>query len=160
MAGTLQLPLVDLYSGDRAAAVRSIRQACLDHGFFYLINHGIDGELFRQVFGESQKFFLLPLEEKLKLDDPVDHYAYIPPHAEIVDPSKPKGLTSSDLLPSNFLINPRRIKSFNSKSAKSFIKFLPPKLAAAPPIAPAEPSSSGWSQLMVTPLFLLNMPSL
>ncbi|KAK8968801.1 Gibberellin 20 oxidase 3 [Platanthera guangdongensis] len=93
MAGTLQLPLVDLFSGDRAAAVRSIRQACLDHGFFYLTNHGIDGELYRQVFRESEKFFSLPLDAKLKLVDSVDHYGYIPPHAEILDPAEPQGLT-------------------------------------------------------------------
>ncbi|KAK8968799.1 Gibberellin 20 oxidase 3 [Platanthera guangdongensis] len=101
MAGSLQLPLVDLCSGDRAAAARSIRQACLDHGFFYLTNHGIDGELHRQVFRETEKFFSLPLDEKLKLEDTVDHYGYIPPHAEIVDPSKPKGFNSFSL------INPR-----------------------------------------------------
>lgn len=110
MSGKLHLPLVDLFSGDRAAAVRSIRQACLDHGFFYLTNHGIDGELFRQVFQESRDFFSLPLDEKLKLDDPVDHLAYIPPHVEILDSSKPKG----DLKES-FNMGP-------AKDSKSFIE--------------------------------------
>ncbi|KAK8941206.1 Gibberellin 20 oxidase 3 [Platanthera zijinensis] len=120
MVGTLQLPLVD-FTGDRAAAARSIRQvfnsemnpfaggawylahrfpscfdlatneACLDHGFFYLTNHGIDGELYRQVFRESEKFFSLPLDAKLKLENPVDHYGYIPPHTEILDPDEPQG---------------------------------------------------------------------
>ncbi|KAG9148936.1 hypothetical protein Leryth_027172 [Lithospermum erythrorhizon] len=63
----LQLPIIDLNSSDRNSTAASIRQACVEVGFFYLINHGIDEELFQKVFEESKKFFNLPLEERTKL---------------------------------------------------------------------------------------------
>ncbi|KAH0457278.1 hypothetical protein IEQ34_015185 [Dendrobium chrysotoxum] len=91
MAGSLQLPLVDLFSADRAAAVQSIREACLDYGFFYIKNHGIDREI-QLVFRESKKFFSLPFDEKMKLQRNDDHRGYTPPYAENLDPSsKSKG---------------------------------------------------------------------
>ncbi|PKA64145.1 putative flavonol synthase 5 [Apostasia shenzhenica] len=92
MAGTLQLPLVDLSSSDRAATARSIRQACLEYGFFYLTNHGIGRDVFQQVFWESKKFFSLPLDEKMRLRRNEDHRGYTPPYDENLDPSsKSKG---------------------------------------------------------------------
>lgn len=92
MAGNLELPLLDLSSTDRAAAAQLIRQACLDHGFFYLINHGIEDATFQQVFRESKKFFSLPLHEKMKLERNKDHRGYTPLYAENLDPSsKTKG---------------------------------------------------------------------
>ncbi|PKU67211.1 Gibberellin 20 oxidase 1-D [Dendrobium catenatum] len=93
MAGSLQLPLVDLFSADRAAAVQSIREACLEYGFFYIKNHGIDREI-QLVFRESEKFFSLPFDEKMKLQRNDDHRGYTPPYAENLDPSsKSKGET-------------------------------------------------------------------
>lgn len=44
-----------------------VSQACLDCGFFYLINHGVEDDLLKRTFNESKKFFMLPLEEKMKL---------------------------------------------------------------------------------------------
>ncbi|THG03958.1 hypothetical protein TEA_027628 [Camellia sinensis var. sinensis] len=67
MAKALQLPIIDLASLDRISTANSIRQACIECGFFYLINHGVEQELLKQVFDESKRFFSLPLEEKMKL---------------------------------------------------------------------------------------------
>ncbi|XP_022753995.1 2-oxoglutarate-Fe(II) type oxidoreductase-like [Durio zibethinus] len=67
MSQALQLPIIDLSSTDRLSTANSIRQACLDHGFFYLVNHGVEEELRNEVFELSKKFFLLPLEGKMKL---------------------------------------------------------------------------------------------
>ncbi|XVF52575.1 hypothetical protein PTKIN_Ptkin05aG0029300 [Pterospermum kingtungense] len=66
MSQTLKLPIIDLSSQDKLSTANSIRQACLDHGFFYLVNHGVEEELLKKVFEQSKKFFSLPLEEKTK----------------------------------------------------------------------------------------------
>ncbi|KAK8963637.1 hypothetical protein KSP40_PGU009612 [Platanthera guangdongensis] len=42
-------------------------QACLDHGFFYFTNRGIDGELYRQLLHYSSR--LSPLDPRFKGDD-------------------------------------------------------------------------------------------
>ncbi|KAE8662675.1 hypothetical protein F3Y22_tig00113156pilonHSYRG00039 [Hibiscus syriacus] len=77
MSEALQLPVIDLSSEDRLSTAKSIRQrvqslnlgivsqACLDLGFFYLVNHGVEEELIKKVFEHSKKFFALPLEEKV-----------------------------------------------------------------------------------------------
>ncbi|GMI76402.1 hypothetical protein HRI_001309500 [Hibiscus trionum] len=67
MSDALQLPVVDLSSPDCLSTANSIRQACIDYGFFYLVNHGVDEELVKKVFEQSGKFFSLPVEDKMKL---------------------------------------------------------------------------------------------
>ncbi|KAH7659373.1 Aminocyclopropanecarboxylate oxidase protein [Dioscorea alata] len=89
MAGNaeqLELPLIDLSSPDRACSAKSIRKACVDHGFFYLVNHGIEESVLQLVFQDSKKFFSLPLDEKMKLGYK-DHRGYTPMFAETLDPS-------------------------------------------------------------------------
>ncbi|KAK8587371.1 hypothetical protein V6N13_086359 [Hibiscus sabdariffa] len=66
MSEALQLPVIDLSSDDPLSTAKSIRQACLDLGFFYLVNHGVEEELIKKVFEHSKKFFTLPIEEKIK----------------------------------------------------------------------------------------------
>lgn len=88
MAGKLSLPLIDFSSPDRASTAEAIRQACLDYGFFYVINHGVEKETFLQVFSESKKFFSLPLDEKMKLQHNKKHHTgYTPMYSENLDPS-------------------------------------------------------------------------
>ncbi|KAK8477841.1 hypothetical protein V6N11_034725 [Hibiscus sabdariffa] len=94
MSDALQLPIIDLSSPDRFSTANSIRaknllciqfvtlskcneicfqtqevfeQACVDHGFFYLVNHGVDEGLIKKVFEQSTNFFSLPIEDKMKL---------------------------------------------------------------------------------------------
>ncbi|KAJ4774060.1 2-oxoglutarate (2OG) and Fe(II)-dependent oxygenase superfamily protein [Rhynchospora pubera] len=83
----LYLPLIDLSSTDRASIAQSIRKACMDHGFFYVINHGIDDFVVNSLFRESKNFFDLPLSEKMKLERNTDRRGYSPPYAETLDPS-------------------------------------------------------------------------
>ncbi|CDP10000.1 unnamed protein product [Coffea canephora] len=82
----LQLPIIDLSCSDRISTAQSIRQACMEYGFFYLINHGVEEELLKRVFEESRKFFVLPSEEKMKVVLK-DHRGYTPHYAEKLDPS-------------------------------------------------------------------------
>ncbi|KAK4260355.1 hypothetical protein QN277_003482 [Acacia crassicarpa] len=89
---TLSLPIIDLSSPDRFSTAKLIRQACVEYGFFYLVNHGVEKELLQKVFDESRKFFLLPLEEKMKYSRK-EHRGYTPLYAEKLDatPGNTKG---------------------------------------------------------------------
>ncbi|XP_055829874.1 2-oxoglutarate-Fe(II) type oxidoreductase hxnY isoform X2 [Solanum dulcamara] len=86
MRESIQLPIIDLNSPDPRSTARAIRQACVEVGFFYLINHGVDKKVFKKVIEESKKFFSLPLEEKMKLVRR-NHRGYTPLYAEKLDSS-------------------------------------------------------------------------
>ncbi|XP_057805658.1 gibberellin 20 oxidase 2-like [Salvia miltiorrhiza] len=66
----LDVPPVDLggfLSGDPEAvanAARLIDQACRSHGFFLLVNHGIDAALIDRVHAATTSFFAMPLADK------------------------------------------------------------------------------------------------
>uniref|UniRef100_A0A0E0IVB9 Fe2OG dioxygenase domain-containing protein n=1 Tax=Oryza nivara TaxID=4536 RepID=A0A0E0IVB9_ORYNI len=83
----LDLPVVDLASSDPRAAAESIRKACVESGFFYVVNHGVEEGLLKRLFAESSKFFELPMEEKMALRRNSNHRGYTPPYAEKLDPS-------------------------------------------------------------------------
>ncbi|KAM2901981.1 hypothetical protein FF1_007910 [Malus domestica] len=84
---TVNLPIIDLSSSDSISSAASIRQACIECGFFYLVNHGVEEELFAEVFDQSSNFFSLPLEDKLKLDRKhhSGHSGYTPLFSENLD---------------------------------------------------------------------------
>lgn len=58
----------------KANLISQIRDACLDKGFFQLINHNISPDLQARLFSHSRSFFSLPLQEKLKLDKALSTY--------------------------------------------------------------------------------------
>lgn len=82
------LACIDLQSRDVAASVELLRKACLDCGFFYVVNHGITPALMQQVFEQSKRFFSLPLEEKAKCLRNENHRGYTPFLDETLDPAK------------------------------------------------------------------------
>ncbi|KAL8503237.1 hypothetical protein ACS0TY_022109 [Phlomoides rotata] len=84
------LNYIDLSSRDVQSSVSLLKQACLDSGFFYVINHGIDEEFMDDVFSQSKKFFSLPLEEKMKLLRNEKTRGYTPLFDEISDPDNQK----------------------------------------------------------------------
>ncbi|KAA3469099.1 1-aminocyclopropane-1-carboxylate oxidase-like isoform X1 [Gossypium australe] len=84
MSNALQLPIINLASTDRFSTANSIRKACIDHGFFYLVNHGVDEELVKKVFEQSSNFFSFPIEEKMKLAIK-NHRGYTALYAEKLD---------------------------------------------------------------------------
>ncbi|KAF5732316.1 2-oxoglutarate and Fe(II)-dependent oxygenase superfamily protein isoform 2 [Tripterygium wilfordii] len=69
-APELQVPLVDLsgfLSGDSAStmeASRLIGEACEKHGFFLVVNHGVNKTLINDAHNYMDYFFELPLVEK------------------------------------------------------------------------------------------------
>ncbi len=52
----------------RGETARTLRAACIDHGFFYLTDHGIPADELREMLDAARTFFALPAEEKLRLD--------------------------------------------------------------------------------------------
>ncbi|XP_052198194.1 protein DOWNY MILDEW RESISTANCE 6-like isoform X2 [Diospyros lotus] len=68
----VDVPIIDLGSGDREAIVQQIGYACSLFGFFQVINHGIPAEATQQILDVANEFFSLSVEEKMKLysDDP------------------------------------------------------------------------------------------
>ena len=68
----MSLPVVDLgvlfgnNAKDRAAAAAQIGAACRADGFFYVTGHGGEG-LFADLQDESERFFGLPLEERMAI---------------------------------------------------------------------------------------------
>ncbi|KAL3472725.1 hypothetical protein BJX99DRAFT_272758 [Aspergillus californicus] len=77
-ASTTEFPIIDispfLDPGDdrpekRALVLDSIRSACLDKGFFLVTGHGVPRKLQEDALKLSEKFFALPLEEKLELSE-------------------------------------------------------------------------------------------
>ncbi|KAH9668787.1 Fe2OG dioxygenase domain-containing protein [Citrus sinensis] len=69
----LREPLIDLHgflSGDERAtaeAIDLVRGACVNHGFFQVINHGVDASLLKAAIEETDSIFKLPLERKLSI---------------------------------------------------------------------------------------------
>ncbi|KAK2445053.1 gibberellin 20 oxidase [Trifolium repens] len=66
----LKEPLIDLSimkSGDEkaiASAAELVRKACLKHGFFQVINHGVDQDLIHDAYSETDSIFKLPISKK------------------------------------------------------------------------------------------------
>ena len=57
----------------KARVIAEIGTACVDWGFFHIINHSIPMSLMEQTQIEMKKFFKLPIEEKLKLKRTVNN---------------------------------------------------------------------------------------
>ncbi|ERN15140.1 2-oxoglutarate-Fe(II) type oxidoreductase isoform X2 [Amborella trichopoda] len=87
----VELNCVDLSEPDLNKSVSLLKQACLDCGFFYLVNHGISLDLMDEVFSQSKKFFDLPYEEKMKVLRNKKHRGYTPMFDETLDPDNQVG---------------------------------------------------------------------
>ncbi|EOY15726.1 Hyoscyamine 6-dioxygenase, putative isoform 1 [Theobroma cacao] len=80
------LNCIDLSNPDIHHSVSLLKQACLDCGFFYVVNHGISQEFMEEVFAQSKNFFHLPLNEKKELLRNEKHRGYTPVLDELLDP--------------------------------------------------------------------------
>ncbi|GMH16521.1 hypothetical protein Nepgr_018362 [Nepenthes gracilis] len=77
---------IDLSSPDLHNSVSLIKQACLDCGFFYVVNHGISQEFMDEVFAQSKRFFNLPVSKKMEVLKNEKHRGYTPFLDEVLDP--------------------------------------------------------------------------
>jgi isopenicillin N synthase-like dioxygenase len=66
------VPIIDVSplvheTGDPSAPARGIAQACLEHGFFYVVGHGVDEALGERLEALSWRFFRQDEETKLRM---------------------------------------------------------------------------------------------
>ncbi|KAJ0452062.1 putative ent-kaurene synthase [Helianthus annuus] len=47
-------------------AAKLVKESCISHGFFQVVNHGVDLDMLALVQDHGHAFFKLPLTEKLK----------------------------------------------------------------------------------------------
>ncbi|KAM6543310.1 hypothetical protein CsatB_007757 [Cannabis sativa] len=85
----LKATVVDLkgfFKGDEAetrVAAEFVQEACSSHGFFHVINHGVDPHLIELAQQHMDSFFKLPVSEKLRaLTKPGSSSGYSAAHAE------------------------------------------------------------------------------
>ncbi|XP_050227012.1 2-oxoglutarate-Fe(II) type oxidoreductase hxnY-like [Mercurialis annua] len=125
MPAAAQLPIVDLSSPDHSIA-DSIRQACEEYGFFYLINHGVEKDLIAQVFEESKNFFSLPLSDKMKLIRQ-NHRGYTPLLAQNLDVSSPNSKGGAN---ESFYIGPLENSELNQWPSQEVLPSWRPRMEA------------------------------
>jgi isopenicillin N synthase-like dioxygenase len=58
------IPIVELDGGEVAERVG---EACREHGFFYVVGHGVDPALLADLRDQSRAFFDLPVQRKLEI---------------------------------------------------------------------------------------------
>jgi isopenicillin N synthase-like dioxygenase len=68
------LPILDLSRLDAGAGAADefrseLRQVTHDVGFFYLVGHGVDQEMIDELLSVSRRFFDLPAEQKLAIEN-------------------------------------------------------------------------------------------
>ncbi|QIB05183.1 2-oxoglutarate and iron-dependent oxygenase domain-containing protein [Pseudomonas sp. FP2300] len=94
------LPIIDISPlyGDEPSAWQTVAEqidsACRQWGFFYIKGHPISPARIAEVLDNAQRFFALPVEEKLKIDitQTRHHRGYGAVATEQLDPTKPSDL--------------------------------------------------------------------
>jgi isopenicillin N synthase-like dioxygenase len=65
------VPVIDVSAlvrgGDPGPAARAIGAACREHGFFYVVSHGVGEELQDALVSLSRRFFAQVLDEKMRI---------------------------------------------------------------------------------------------
>ncbi|KAJ1688293.1 hypothetical protein LUZ63_019683 [Rhynchospora breviuscula] len=71
--GILDAPVIDLQlalTGDASSVKEqadALCAACKTHGFFLVVNHGIDPQILNEALERAEEIFVMPLETKLKI---------------------------------------------------------------------------------------------
>lgn len=63
----MSIPVIDLSIDDHQKLALLIREACINHGFFYITNHGISLKAQEALEEDTHSFFSLPENEKMKI---------------------------------------------------------------------------------------------
>lgn len=74
MAQSTALPVIDISrfrapDGDRDALLAELRSAAHEVGFFYVTGHGVSGALREEVLSAARRFFALPEEQRLEIEN-------------------------------------------------------------------------------------------
>jgi isopenicillin N synthase-like dioxygenase len=76
------IPIIDMdpflngSQEDRIRVANEMGKACLDIGFFVIINHGIDPSIISNVWQSTTEFFDRPHDEKILLQKPQSEYPF------------------------------------------------------------------------------------
>ena len=60
-----------------------LRRACTEIGFFFIVDHGMDGGIVARAFDASRRYFALPFEEKMKVRMNRHQCGYMPPDVAV-----------------------------------------------------------------------------
>jgi isopenicillin N synthase-like dioxygenase len=76
---------------DRLAVGKAFRDACLDKGFLYIVDHDIPQDLMSAVFSQTHRFFALPPELKRRVDMAKSpyHRGYEPLRGQVLEAGTP-----------------------------------------------------------------------
>src|SRR5260370_7209591 len=150
MASTLEaihisssaLPIIDiggLSSGsviDRKGVAERLRAACLDNGFFYIVNHGVPEQLITALFEETRRFFDSPTAVKSAVDKSLSfcQRGFEPMRAQTLEAGAPPDLKESFYIgPELSLDDPPVVaRPFNHRP-----NLCPPAIPTSPPAPPA-----------------------
>ncbi|MBC7937209.1 MAG: isopenicillin N synthase family oxygenase [Rhizobacter sp.] len=63
------IPLIDFshFENNKAGIAEAVKNACVQHGFFYVAGHGVPVELQQRLHLLSELFFALPADEKMAI---------------------------------------------------------------------------------------------
>ncbi|KAH7691706.1 Flavanone 3-dioxygenase protein [Dioscorea alata] len=68
--GDKKLPVIDLAllqaPQSHFQMLESLKNACENHGFFRVVNHGVESEVIRRMIDVGKRFFELPFEERMR----------------------------------------------------------------------------------------------
>jgi isopenicillin N synthase-like dioxygenase len=84
-----QIPIIDignLLDGKKEAIQDvsiQLKRACNEIGFFFVINHNIDQKIIDSSFEHSEKYFSLPMNEKIKVRQNRHQCGYMPPDVAV-----------------------------------------------------------------------------
>jgi isopenicillin N synthase-like dioxygenase len=111
MASTLEaihvsnsaLPIIDIGGlsshslTDRKAVAERLRDACLDNGFFYIVNHGVPEDLIDALFAETRRFFDSSTATKSAVDKSLSfcQRGFEPMRAQTLEAGAPPDLKES-----------------------------------------------------------------
>lgn len=88
------IPILSLSEAEEVIATQ-LRSACIDHGFLFVKDHGVDAALIESVFAESKALFALSLEEKRSMSDPELSRGFTAMQEETLDPANQSEVSSS-----------------------------------------------------------------
>ncbi|CAD6590545.1 MAG: hypothetical protein TREMPRED_005801 [Tremellales sp. Tagirdzhanova-0007] len=95
----LDLPTLDLSETDLNVLGQQFRTAGETTGFMQIVNHGVPPELMSRAFDQAEKFFKLPLEEKVRLArDPETSRGYLMIGSQALEGSLGKGHEGAHIL--------------------------------------------------------------
>ena len=111
MASTLEaihvsnsaLPIIDIGGlsssslTERKAVAERLRAACLDNGFFYIVNHGVPAQIITSLFDETRRLFDSPAAVKSTVDKSLSfcQRGFEPMRAQTLEAGSPPDLKES-----------------------------------------------------------------